>query len=217
MLTDQWQGFTGLPDYTDPANIATYLKNLFDFLGSRAVPRYNTIADRDAELSSPANGQLAWVAADSTLYMRSGGAWVAAVRGTRPFVDVQATAVQSMTNGAETEMTYSAALENVGGMWNSGAPGRITATVPGVYQVSYTSSFGPAANTGSRIIVARKNGNTLRSFAPNLLAGATSEVYSFPVRLAAGDYISVNQYQSSGAAANTHTQSYPRLSAVLIG
>ena len=69
MLTDQWQGFTGLPDYTDPSNIPPYLKNLFDFLGARAIPRYNTIADRDAELSSPANGMLCWVAAENAVYV----------------------------------------------------------------------------------------------------------------------------------------------------
>ncbi|MCZ2261595.1 hypothetical protein [Isoptericola sp. QY 916] len=75
MLTDQWQGFGGLPDYTDPSNIPTFLKDLFDFLGARAVPRYASIAERDAELSSPVNGQLCWVTADNAVYVRSGGEW----------------------------------------------------------------------------------------------------------------------------------------------
>ena len=75
MLTDQWQGYTGLPDYSDPGTIATYLQNLFNFVGARAVPRYTTVAARDAELSSPADGQLAWVTSGSTLYIRAAGAW----------------------------------------------------------------------------------------------------------------------------------------------
>ena len=73
MLTDQWQGFGGLPDYTDPSNIPTYLQDLFNVLASRAVPRYNTVAERDAELASPPNGAICSVA--GVLYTRRANGW----------------------------------------------------------------------------------------------------------------------------------------------
>lgn len=74
-LIDQWQGFTGLPDFSDPPAIPTDLKALFDFLASRAIPRYASVAARDAELTSPTDGQMAWVDATATLYVCSGGGW----------------------------------------------------------------------------------------------------------------------------------------------
>jgi hypothetical protein len=75
MLTDQWQGYAGLPDFPDPATVPTHLKTLFDFLAARAVPRYASPAERDAELSSPEPGQMAWVASAQALYVFSSGAW----------------------------------------------------------------------------------------------------------------------------------------------
>jgi hypothetical protein len=136
--------------------------------------------------------------------------WVA-----KPFVDVRATAVQSMVTGSEVAMTYSTADENTGGMWSAAAPDRVTCTRAGVYLVSVVSSFASASG-GSRIVVVYRNTTSVRSFAPNVVGVANSEMYAFPVRLAVGDYLRVTQYQSSGAAINTHTQSYPRLSAAML-
>ncbi|GAB6938367.1 hypothetical protein ACQP60_04155 [Isoptericola variabilis] len=173
-------------------------------------------------IPDPPDGLRVYSTTEAVTYVRSGGTWVPAFRAVRPFADVIAEAPQSMANGTETEMTYASAVENVGGMWSDavGVRGRLTASVAGIYEVTYTSSFAaPSTAAGSRIVVVRKNGATHRSWAPNSIVSgqAASEVYTFPMRLAAGDYISVNQYQSSGAALNTHNQSYPRLSAVLIG
>lgn len=68
MLVDQWQGFTGLPDFPDPSTVPTHLKSLFDFLASRAVPRYASTAARDAELSSPTAGMTCAVGAEVQVY-----------------------------------------------------------------------------------------------------------------------------------------------------
>lgn len=132
----------------------------------------------------------------------------------RPHADVAATATQSMANATETLLTYASALTNVGGMWNASEPSRLTCNRGGVYMVTIASSFG-GSGTGSRIVLLKKNGVTFISFSPNLTV-PSSELYSIPVRLAPGDYLTVSQYQSSGSAMNTHNQSYPRLAAVLI-
>ncbi|GAA1995625.1 hypothetical protein GCM10009718_36990 [Isoptericola halotolerans] len=72
MLIDQWQGFTGLPDYGDVSNIPTHLQGAFNFLGDRAVPRYASPAARDAELPSPTVGQMAWVGSPAALQVYDG-------------------------------------------------------------------------------------------------------------------------------------------------
>lgn len=74
-LIDQWQGFTGLPDFSDPPAIPTDLKALFDFLGERAIPRYASPAARDAELPSPADGMVCWVGSPAALQVRHDGGW----------------------------------------------------------------------------------------------------------------------------------------------
>ena len=83
MLVNQWQGFTGLPDYPNAPQVPTHLKNLFDFLAARAVPRYANQSARDAELPTPVNGQLAWSEADQILYIRSSSGWRVAWQDTR--------------------------------------------------------------------------------------------------------------------------------------
>lgn len=133
-----------------------------------------------------------------------------------PIVSASATSVQSMASGTETVITYST---GTAGWWASGNPERVTvpASMAGRYLVIVTYSFASAAN-GSRIPVLRKNGAALRSWAVTYAAGAAcTGTIVHPVDLAVGDYLHLNQYQSSGAALNTHTQPYPNLTLVCVG
>lgn len=64
-----------LPLYSDPANIPDDLAAIYYALLSRGIPRFSTIAQRDAAYPSPTNGQVVYVSGDRTLYLRDGGSW----------------------------------------------------------------------------------------------------------------------------------------------
>lgn len=126
------------------------------------------------------------------------------------------TSVQSLTQAAETPIVFTS-----GDVSAAVLSGGVTATTaglvvpaPGLYTVTPIASFAAAGATGSRIIVFKVNGATRASFGLPLHAGPSGYPVSTPLQLDTGDVVSYTLYQSSGAAINTHNQSYPGIKLV---
>lgn len=66
------------PELTDSPNIETAVGSLASAVDSLLVPRYSTVAARDAAITAPVFGQLASVSATSELYMYNGTIWISA-------------------------------------------------------------------------------------------------------------------------------------------
>jgi hypothetical protein len=64
------------PQPTDTANLPLHLQSLAEGIDSRTVLRYATAADRDAAITTPAAGMVAWLSTPGTLSYYTGSAWV---------------------------------------------------------------------------------------------------------------------------------------------
>ncbi|MBZ3908784.1 MULTISPECIES: hypothetical protein [Streptomyces] len=65
------------PQPTDTANIPLHLQSLAEGVDGRTVLRYATAAERDATITTPATGMVAWLTSPGTLSYYTGSAWVA--------------------------------------------------------------------------------------------------------------------------------------------
>ncbi|GAA3769470.1 hypothetical protein ACFS5L_36385 [Streptomyces phyllanthi] len=65
------------PQPTDTADLPLHLRSLAEGIDSRTVLRYPTAADRDAAITTPAAGMVAWLTTPGTLSYYTGSAWVA--------------------------------------------------------------------------------------------------------------------------------------------
>lgn len=65
------------PQPTDTANLPLHLQSLAEGIDGRTVLRYPTATDRDAAITTPAPGMVAWLATPGTLSYYTGSAWVA--------------------------------------------------------------------------------------------------------------------------------------------
>lgn len=98
-----------------PANIETSTKNLADDLDTQVVPRYTTTTARDAAITSPIEGQLAYVsaAANGLPQFYDGSGWVNlqraplfAWRGTSINSSTTTFATSGLTLAMEASRTY---------------------------------------------------------------------------------------------------------------
>lgn len=65
------------PQSTDTANLPLHLQSLAEGIDSRTILRYSTATDRDAALTSPVHGMVAWLFTPGTLSYYTGSAWIA--------------------------------------------------------------------------------------------------------------------------------------------
>ncbi|WP_051789781.1 hypothetical protein [Streptomyces sp. NRRL S-1022] len=65
------------PQPADPANLPLHLQSLAEGIDGRTVLRYATAADRDAAVTVPAAGMVAWLTTPGTLSYYTGSAWIA--------------------------------------------------------------------------------------------------------------------------------------------
>lgn len=122
----------------------------------------------------------------------------------KPTVRVSQSVGQSIPNATVTSVTWDVeSHKNVAGMHsNVTNNSRLIAPDAGVYLVTANVRFGASA-TGVRVLVLRKNGTTDLA---QVLASAGDDAdthalhISDQVKLAAGDYIEIRQFQSSGGA-----------------
>lgn len=81
-INDEYsQGFAGL-DYGDVPDLKVLSENLL-LMAGQTVMRFSSASSRNANLTSPVAGMVAWCAAEKLLTIYDGTAWVAVASGTQ--------------------------------------------------------------------------------------------------------------------------------------
>lgn len=136
---------------------------------------------------------------------------------TPPRALAQFTANQTVNNNVNTKLALNSATFSTECTVTSGAAGKITVTNAGVYLVSYQLIFNGVNGTGSRYFTVTKNtetgadnlgGQLPMSDTPAAGAFWRSVSASRLIQLAAGDYLSLEMYQTSGTNM-TNVAAYP--------
>ncbi|MFF8959098.1 hypothetical protein [Streptomyces sp. NPDC014894] len=139
-MTIQYTPLSALPypQPTDPADLPAHLKSLAEAADGRTVLRFADAAARDAKLTAPAAGMIAWIGTPGRLMYYTGSAWapVAPVPVFRANLD----------DGNTTSVNYTETLAS-----SSGGTLTATFTVPASGQVvigvgSYTRCSTTAAS-----------------------------------------------------------------------
>ncbi|MFI9153776.1 hypothetical protein [Streptomyces sp. NPDC053367] len=65
------------PQPTDTANLPLHLQSLAEGIDNRTILRYATAANRDAAVTTPVAGMVAWLSTPGTLTYYTGSAWIA--------------------------------------------------------------------------------------------------------------------------------------------
>ncbi|MFC8732189.1 hypothetical protein ACFT5B_07005 [Luteimicrobium sp. NPDC057192] len=129
------QGFPK-PLFTDSPNVPTNLSDMYDFLLSRAIPRFPLgTSQRDAALPSPVDGMecVTGTGTATTFWKRKNGAWVASTET----VTVAASDFFAPASGLTIA---SGSVEVIGGKSLS-------------WQLQLTNSGGPSLTSGSQSVV----------------------------------------------------------------
>lgn len=105
-----------LPSPTDasPNDPPIHFEALNNQLDTRLLPRFTTIAARDAAITSPVNGMSCWVDTPGLFYDRVGGAWV--VRTRAPRFTTTGTIANSGTPGAGGAIDAALTSGNIRGL-----------------------------------------------------------------------------------------------------
>lgn len=116
---------------------------------------------------------------------------------------VSLTADQSVANGTDTVVSWTAALYDNNTMFSAGTPNRLTVKTAGVYIVTATICW-PSNSTGERINWIQLNGSTTTRYGNRRGGGWTTgpTEYSIAAQIncVVNDYIQLGVYQSSGGA-----------------
>lgn len=99
-MTIQYTPMSNLPypQPTDPADLPAHLKALAEALDHRTVLRFADAAARDAKVTAPIAGMLAWIGTPGRLMYYTGSAWVPAAP--TPVYKI------NLTSGTTTSTTY---------------------------------------------------------------------------------------------------------------
>lgn len=127
---------------------------------------------------------------------------------------------QSIGNASDVAVSWAAVTADPWSSWSAGSPTRLTAVVPGRYQLAALVRFA-SNSTGLRSAWLRVNGSTLigRTQVPALSGDVTELGLTTPaVTLAGGDYVELLVRQSSGGALNlTAGDGMPACSLIYLG
>lgn len=192
-----------IPQATDPADIPTAFANLAAAVDSRLVMRFASTSARDAVITSPIAGMLAFVGNGYTYY--TGSAWV--LVQDLPFALYQQTAAQNVLNLTSTAITFPAPVFDGSSGYNASTPTRYTPTVSGYYLVNGQISY--AANvTGGRCVNLVKNGTLIfgqlaAAAIPSTYYNATVAVSGVAYFNGTTDYLEICAHQNSGATLAT--------------
>lgn len=195
------QGFT-IPDLSGAPNGPSNFSTFGAFVEKYVVMRFTTTAARDAAVTVPEEGMVAYCTTPDRMYMYSGSAWVLigwTTTAGRPGV-ILTDAAQSITSASITDITWGTEVSDVDG-WTSGASA--TLTVPtglsGWYSISYSGvwSAGPGTTQGVQCLI---NGSSAYACNGSSLWNPTT--LSFTRALSAADTLKFQVYQSSGGAIN---------------
>ena len=165
----------------------------------RAVQRFNSPAERDASITAPVAGMVCYVLSTNQFYGYRAGAWAALSLGNVYKAALGRTPVQSVAAGSAT-VTLDTAVFDPAGMLNAG---KLTVPVAGYWSVAYAATVASGAS-GPFQANLQRNGTVVAlgsAQALNLGINVTS-VGSALVQCAAGDVLSLNEYQGSAGAIN---------------
>lgn len=136
-------------------------------------------------------------------YVRDNTSWLAT---DKPHARVYNTAGGGITDSTDTALTFTTARVNVQTMWSVGAPTRLTVPtgMGGFYLIGGHNQW--AANaTGTRALAVKLNNS--KFIARSLVGGQNvlqEQSITTAYQLAAGDYVELIVYQSSGGALNVN-------------
>ena len=118
--------------------------------------------------------------------------------------------VQSIPNGAWTDLVYSGTRWNDEAMWAAGSPSRLTATAAGLHIVTASLALADSG-VGARLFRILSNAARWEALAGHAPGGSveTSAGLATLVNAAIGDYFTAGLYQSSGGALNTGVAGAP--------
>lgn len=201
--------YTAIPDV--PADMTAALNNLEKY----TVTRWATASARDAAITVPATGQLAFTTDTQTLWKWSGSAWVDVADRAMDMVQVTQTVSQSLTSGTFAPVTFTTELfkTKTGLHSTSSNTSRIIiGTVGGTWMMSGAVSFAGTSATGSRRVIMNLTGVNISSSYTNVPAGPTTGTNPFTtvvltpqiISVSTGtDYVELQAYQDSGGALST--------------
>jgi hypothetical protein len=165
-----------------------------------------SIADRDAAITSPYNGQLAYTSDTGKVWQRHSGAWRS--WPLQVIAHYRQTVTQSLTNFTATDILFDVEdIDDLNAHSTVSNTGRFTAPFDGTYVFSGGIPF--AANaTGTRVGNWAKNGTALAASDVNALtvgAGAATRINArrYPVVMVAGDFVTLQGLQDSGGSLST--------------
>ncbi|GAA3770608.1 hypothetical protein [Streptomyces chiangmaiensis] len=189
------------PQASDPADLPAHLKALADAMDARAVLRFADAAARDAKVTAPVAGMLAWIGTPGRLMYYTGTAWVPAAPSPVYKINVDA--------GDTTSATYVETLNNaVGDPMNASftapASGQVLITVGGYLWSStanYSSFMSANVRNSAGTIVLAADDN--RSALVNSTSKASVSTQFLVTGLAAGTTHTATPAYRSGVTTNT--------------
>ncbi|GGZ15336.1 hypothetical protein GCM10010387_04570 [Streptomyces inusitatus] len=202
-MTIQYTPLSALPypQPTDPADLPAHLKSLAEAADGRTVLRFADAAARDAKVTAPAAGMIAWIGNPGRLMYYTGSAWV-------PVAPVPVFRA-NLDDGDTTSLTYTETLANSAG-------GALTAsfTVPASGQVvigvgSYTRCSAASAIAFMGVNLRNAAGTVVNAAADAQAAasphtGRTSVATQFLVTgLAVGTVLTATAAYRSSVTGNT--------------
>jgi hypothetical protein len=144
-MTTQYTPISTLPypQATDPADLPAHLKALADAADGRLVMRFPDTATRDAKLTAPVAGMLAWIGTPGRMMYYTGSAWV-------PVAPVPVFRV-NLDDGDTTSTAYVETLSNAMGdpmaaSFTVPASGQVIVTVGSYIRTSTTATSFMSAN-----------------------------------------------------------------------
>ncbi|MFI6644285.1 hypothetical protein [Streptomyces sp. NPDC050504] len=125
-MTVQYTPLSNLPhpQPSDPADLPAHLKALADAVDGRTVMRFGDATARDAKLTAPVAGMVAWVGSPGRMMYYTGSAWV-------PVAPVPVFKV-NMDDGDTASTAYTETLDNTAAMsapFTVPASGQVIVTV----------------------------------------------------------------------------------------
>ncbi|MDQ0992023.1 hypothetical protein [Streptomyces sp. V3I7] len=201
-MTTQFTTISGLPypQPTDPADLPAHLKALADAVDGRAVLRFADATARDAKVTAPVAGMIAWVGTPGRMMYHTGTAWV-------PLAPSPVFRV-NLDDGDTTSTTYVETLANA-----TGDPMNASFTVPASGQVIITVGGYIRASTATGSFISanvRNSANTVVLTADDSRAAAATSTVRTSVSaqflvtgLAIGTTHTATPAYRSGASTNT--------------
>ncbi|MFE1878795.1 hypothetical protein [Streptomyces diastatochromogenes] len=189
------------PQATDPADLPAHLKALADALDGRTVLRFADAAARDAKVTSPVAGMLAWIGTPGRLMYYTGSAWVPAAPSPVYKINLDA--------GDTTTATYTETLNNAVGdpmaaSFTAPASGQVLVTVGGYLWSSvanYSSFMSATIRNSSNTVVLAADDN--RAALLNSTSKASVSAQFLVTGLTPGATYTGTPAYRSGATTNT--------------